>query len=457
MKKRMFSMLLCLCMLLMLFPMTAFASMTGEVTWEFAHGTYFGKSSPVSEDYEDGGFTFVSPENCDPYTFLGWRIKDSDDNKIYRVDEEYDPGNVGDITFVAVYEQVEVTYEFEYGKLPANRQKEETIEKGDGIKLPDLEDCGQRQFLGWMVQNSDDIDVYPAGADYWPSKSMTFVAVYDEYITHTVPFITTVALGDVGKPGETTFALELIDRWGDALTDDKVSVTAAVTTDGAGDYAGAMTITGPRQQLWHLLSEGAFVRQVDAGEAGWTYDDAVYGLYLSEVAAYSNVDNVGFVVLVMPAYITDVGSYMIDWDSIDWENLQSEDMHFTNTYTAHAYELMHDATHHWDECECKDVKNRELHKYGDWKVTREATETAVGEKEHTCTVCGYTEKAEIARLTSPDTTVPTDSNPDTGAVTSPKTGDNSKLFLWTALLFAGGFGVIGTGVYGRRRRSSREK
>ena len=124
-------------------------------------------------------------------------------------------------------------------------------------------------------------------------------------------------------------------------------------------------------------------------------------------------------------------------------------MTFTNTYTAHAYELKHDATHHWDECACKDVQNKEPHQYGDWKVTKEATKTETGEKEHTCTVCGYTEKAEIAKLPATDPTEPTESNPNTG--------DSGHLFLWIALLFVGGFGVIGTGVYCKRKRSSRAK
>ena len=103
-------------------------------------------------------------------------------------------------------------------------------------------------------------------------------------------------------------------------------------------------------------------------------------------------------------------------------------------------------------------------KFDTTKVTREATEKEAGEKEHTCTVCGYAETAEIAKLaakpgtdTKPGTTTPTESNPNTRATTSPQTGDNSNLFLWIALLFVGGFGMIGTGVYSKRRRSSRAK
>ena len=130
-----------------------------------------------------------------------------------------------------------------------------------------------------------------------------------------------------------------------------MTAAAAVTTDGAGDYSAAMTITGPEQTLWDLLSEKAFVRQVNAGEAGWAYDDAVWGLYTSEIAAYSTADSANFIVLAMPASVDGNGYYYIDWESIDWENPEMPEMPemtFTNTYTAHAYALNHDADGHWD-------------------------------------------------------------------------------------------------------------
>ena len=112
-------------------------------------------------------------------------------------------------------------------------------------------------------------------------------------------------------------------------------------------------------------------------------------------------------------------------------------MAFTNTYTAHAYELKHDATHHWDECACKDVQNKELHKYGDWKVTKEATQTAKGEKEHSCTVCGYTEKVEIPKRTT---------------VAS---GDDSSFALWAALFTLSAAAVITTATVSKKKKASK--
>ena len=37
---------------------------------------------------------------------------------------------------------------------------------------------------------------------------------------------------------------------------------------------------------------------------------------------------------------------------------------------------------------------------------------------------------------------------------TPKTGDNSMMGLWTALLFVSGAGVVGTTVYGRKKKYS---
>ena len=306
--------------------------------------------------------------------------------------------------------------------------------------------------------------VYDLGAAYTEDRDATLNPVFEKLVTLTVPYTTTVALGDAGEPGETTFDLTLIDGWGKALTADHMTVTAGVTTGGAGDYTAAMTITGPERTLWRLLSEGAFVRQVNAGEDGWTVDDTVWGVLMEEIpVAYAMGDDAtasGYTVYVVPVSIDEFGNYEIDWESIDWQDPQSADMCFTNTYSAHVYELNYDADGHWDECGgCKDKQNEEPHQYGEWTVTKEATEKEAGEKEHTCTVCGYQETAEIAKLSGTDTTKPdTDTKKTEKTETdSVQTGDNSNPTLWLALLGVSAAGVIGTGVYSKRKKGAREK
>ena len=278
--------------------------------------------------------------------------------------------------------------------------------------------------------------VYKLGATYTADRDVTLYPYWEKLITVTAPFTTTVELSDVGVPGEKTFTLALI---GDSAPDkDKsnVTITGSVTTNGKGSYNGTLTFTGTERTLWVMLSEGAFVQQVDDGEAGWTVDDTVWGVLMEEIpVAYAMGDDAnasGYTVYVVPASIDGNGYYYIDW-----ENLQAADMAFTNTYTAHDYALKHDATHHWDECACKDVQNKELHKYGDWKVTKEASQTAKGEKEHTCTVCGYTEKVEIPKL---------------GTV---NTGDNNSFALWAALFTLSAAAVTVTVSAGKKKKADR--
>ena len=295
---------------------------------------------------------------------------------------------------------IDITYEFDYGTLPEGRQNPETIVRepsGTIIELPDLEDCGERRLLGWQIKNSDDIDIYPAGTEYAPSKSMTFVAVYEEYVTLTVPFTTTVVLDDVGVPGATTFDLAIVDANAGEESYADVTVSGSVTTDGAGDYTGTLTLTGPDDQLWNMLCEGAFVQQVNAGEEGWTYDDTVWGLLLSQFVASSSADSAEYTMLILPATCkeTDDGVYY----DLDWEAESLDEMSFTNIYTK--------------------------------STTKPAEPT--------------------------ESTRPTTNNTNTGVTTSVQTGDNSNLMLWLVLFAVSAIGAIGTGVYNKRRRNSRTK
>lgn len=196
---------------------------------------------------------------------------------------------------------------------------------------------------GWVDKEGA---VYKLGATYTADQDVTLCPVFEKLITVTAPFTTTVALGDAGEPGETAFDLAIVGASTDAENCADVTVSGSVTTTGAGSYSGAMTFSGPERQLWYMLSEGAFVQQVDAGADGGTVDDTVYGLVLSQVAAYSTDDTVmPYTMLILPAAIDGAGNYYIDWE----QDLLDK-MSFTNTYTAHAYALNHDGDGHWDEC-----------------------------------------------------------------------------------------------------------
>ena len=92
-----------------------------------------------------------------------------------------------------------------------------------------------------------------------------------------------------------------------------------------------------------------------------------------------------------------------------------------------------------------------------WVVDKEATATQKGSKHEECKVCGY-KKAAVEIPATGSTTKPTDptqTNPNTGAE-SPKTGDNSNMILWIALLFISGGAVIGITVYSKKKKENAE-
>ena len=74
----------------------------------------------------------------------------------------------------------------------------------------------------------------------------------------------------------------------------------------------------------------------------------------------------------------------------------------TNTeVTAHVYDpnWKHDNKNHWHECtDCGARADESAHTYGEWKETKAATETEKGEKQRTCSVCGYVDIEEIPVL-----------------------------------------------------------
>ncbi|MBQ7354436.1 MAG: serine/threonine protein kinase, partial [Clostridia bacterium] len=54
-----------------------------------------------------------------------------------------------------------------------------------------------------------------------------------------------------------------------------------------------------------------------------------------------------------------------------------------------------DGASHWYVCACGEIAEKADHAYGEWEVTKEATESANGEKTRTCSVCSFTETDTI--------------------------------------------------------------
>lgn len=117
---------------------------------------------------------------------------------------------------------------------------------------------------------------------------------------------------------------------------------------------------------------------------------------------------------------------------------------------------------HWKNCSiCNTKGHGGSHIYGDWVVTKPATDTQEGEQEKTCTVCGHKIKSPVP--VTDGTTEPTDPSepenkpvkpdkekPIDGDTNSPQTGDNSNIVLWIVAILASG-----TVLYNRKKKYSR--
>ncbi len=125
----------------------------------------------------------------------------------------------------------------------------------------------------------------------------------------------------------------------------------------------------------------------------------------------------------------------------------------TSSHT-HSYgtDWKSDADNHWHECSCGSIADKAAHDM-ETKNAKDATATEKGYTgDKVCKVCGYTVKGKeipASGTTKPSNPTKPDGNTD---VTSPKTGDNSNLALWFAVLFISCSGVITCAVYSRRRK-----
>lgn len=119
-----------------------------------------------------------------------------------------------------------------------------------------------------------DLRLHQPGNDAYYTKA-EFTNTYNG-TSYELPFTKTVKLGGNTTPGRETFELEIFNVGNSNLTNYGNLYTAAVTTNGAGDYEGTLVISGPANQVRDLVCEGFYVREKNAGAANWTYDDAVW-------------------------------------------------------------------------------------------------------------------------------------------------------------------------------------
>ena len=140
------------------------------------------------------------------------------------------------------------------------------------------------------------------------------------------------------------------------------------------------------------------------------------------------------------------------------EGTEQEDTFQYGNPLRHDYdtEWSQDETHHWYVCKrCQDVAELEEHTASGWITDKAATAKADGERHKECTVCGYILETDTIPATGSKTKPGKQDNTKTRTKTNaPKTGDDSTLLLWTALLGVSGVGATGVVRYGRKRKDN---
>ena len=102
------------------------------------------------------------------------------------------------------------------------------------------------------------------------------------------------------------------------------------------------------------------------------------------------------------------------------------------------------------ECTCCERSEEGSHTFGDWTVTKEATDTADGSRERKCTVCGYVQSEKISATGGATDDTESGGTDSSGDSDTPQTGDNTNAFRWLALIASGGCGLIVT-MFARKR------
>lgn len=190
-----------------------------------------------------------------------------------------------------------------------------------------------------------------------------------------------------------------------------------------------------------------YKNKITTFEAGKTYH---YGVYVT--AYYGNFS---------PDAKLKINGQYVNYKRVgDDDNMQTMWLETDLTMTpfdsshTHSYgaDWKSDADNHWHECSCGSIADKAAHDM-ETKNAKDATATEKGYTgDKVCKVCGYTVKGKeipVSGTTKPTNPTKPDGNTD---VTSPKTGDNSNLALWFAVLFISCGGVIGVTVYSRRRK-----
>ena len=421
MKKRLFNIVLSICMVLALMPAAAYAETTiergttitegtftdvveneGTINGGIFNGTVYNANGIISGGTFEGQVTNVAGGHISGGTFNGavnnydgFIIGGTFNQTVYSENIDMIKGGVfyrgisgnGDIG--SMY--CSVTFKNEGSDYAV-----EIVKNGSKATVPDEPTKDGYKFTGWYTDEEltrlYDFDT--------PVKANELILYAGWKVT--VPFITTIKQDGNVAPGEATFNLQIVNRKGDKITSEDVEIKGtSVTTNGKGSYEGEITFTGTQREILELFDNNSgtvFVKQEDVDDSDWDVDDTVWCLYYPLAVELNEDEAETSPILILPTiceYDGDDMYYNPDFPD-DNENPMNK-MTFINTYTK-----------------------------------------------------------SVSDPSDPEGTTNGDSDNDSkaDAENSAKTGDNTNLALWIALMILAGAGIAGTTIYTRRKRTN---
>ena len=189
-------------------------------------------------------------------------------------------------------------------------------------------------------------------------------------------------------------------HWKECRCGEKTEVGNHTFDDWTITKEPTTTETGSRERTCSVCEytqkETIPVHEHSIHDEAWKYDDTEHWQECS-CGERLNVANhiYGDWRETKPATETEAGSRERDCTVCDYVQTETIPM----LEHEHSYgDWQKDETQHWQECSCGEKLNVANHTYGDWKVTKEATETEAGSRERGCTVCKYVQVEDIPML-----------------------------------------------------------
>ena len=394
---RLLTVLLSLCMVLLLVPITAFAE----------SGAYAIKFYP-------GDYGTMTKNDQIPFVYYGF---DDDVNKPYyyrqNVSETETLSCAGSIIDVLLPNS---GYEFAYWTADAT-----VYRVGSDTAIPAGTVLSSDQIQNRVTVKSDvtftahfrQISEYPEDSEI---TTVEIIGATLSYKPGDTPRATaTVAAADQGK-------YRIADEYWQELNENDVTVAIWHSNDEI--YSSLPTITAFESGKKYVYSVMLMPeRGYDFGRGATA---TVNGSAVTAVPAVDGYLSLPNVKTLTPMAAPHTHSYDTAWK--------------------------YDETNHWHKCACGDMADTAAHTFK-WVIDKETTATEKGYKHEECSVCSYKKTAvEIPATGSGNGSASQPAKP--GNTPSPQTGDNSSPALWFAVLCISGGIVTSTTIMSRKKKNS---